>query len=256
MERTLFHSNTLAILSRKAKKKLGKMVFEATYKFYKNLGRHQCFPKASAAWLIHREILYGGMQKNVERKIVSPNDPRNEAELQHGGMRGGDRMLFHKYAAEYSRYLKQFEFNEKLVVAEIGILRGNGLAIWCDLFPNARVLGLDIDIGHFEKNKANLLSLGAFSLNSAEIHTYDQFKRGEEVLTKILKGDTIDICIDDGCHLDEAILCTIESAMPHMSKKFVYFVEDNSNVHEKIRARFPELNIVSRGLLTILHRGL
>ena len=64
-------------------------------------------------------------------------------------MRGGDRMLFNGYAKDYSRYLKSFDCDRRLIVAEFGILRGNGLAIWCDLFPNARVLGFDIDTSHF-----------------------------------------------------------------------------------------------------------
>ena len=38
-------------------------------------------------------------------------------------MRGGDRMLFNGYAKDYSRYLKSFDCDRRLIVAEFGILR-------------------------------------------------------------------------------------------------------------------------------------
>ena len=164
-------------------------------------------------------------------------------------------MLFHGYAKDYSKYLKPLDREERLVIAEVGILRGNGLAIWCDLFPNSRILGLDIDTSHFEENRQNLLDRGAFSSNNPEIHTYDQFIPGKETLSEILRGDKFDICIDDGCHLDEAILCTLESMMPHLSRRFLYFIEDNSNVHNAIKFQYPNLDVLHRGQMTIVSRN-
>ena len=173
-------------------------------------------------------------------------------------MRGGDRMLFHGYAKDYSKYLKPLDRDERLVIAEVGILRGNGLAIWCDLFPNSRILGFDIDTSHFEENRQNLLDRGAFSSNNPEIHTYDQFVPGETILSEILRGDKIDVCIDDGCHLDEAILshpsCTLKSVMPHLSDRFLYFIEDNSSVHRVIESQYPDLDVSHQRQMTIVSR--
>ena len=151
--------------------------------------------------------------------------------------------------------LKLFDFDKRLVLAEFGILRGNGLAIWCDLFPNARLLGFDIDTSHFEDNRQNLLDRGGFSSNSPEIYTYDQFVPSRDLLGEILKGDKIDICIDDGCHLDEAIICTMKSVMLHLNEKFVYFVEDNRKVHKEIELLYPNLSANSFEKLTIINRG-
>lgn len=240
--------------ARKFRKKLRKIQFGYRQRRYRNLAADHRFERASADWLIHREIVYGGIQKNIRRRKVSPADPRSDASIQSGGMRGGDRMLFHGYAAVYSEFLKPLDRSRRLTIAEIGILRGNGLAIWCDLFPNGRVLGFDIDTGHFEDNRQNLLDRGAFSANAPEIHTYDQFVQGEEILSEILQGDRIDVCIDDGCHLDEAIVCTMNSVMPHLSDDFVYFVEDNSTVHKTIGSLYPDLNVISKGQMTIITR--
>ena len=71
-------------------------------------------------------------------------------------MMGGDRMLHHGYGPTYARYLQPFVGARNLTVAEFGILNGTGLAIWCDLFTDARVIGLDIDLSHFEGNRSAL----------------------------------------------------------------------------------------------------
>ncbi|MXY40117.1 MAG: hypothetical protein F4Y62_09995 [Rhodospirillaceae bacterium] len=240
----------------KVRKELKKIEFNSQYRRFQDLGPDQEFPKFTADWLIHREILYGGIQKDIRVGETSPFDPRTEAEIESDRMRGGDRMLFHGYAEDYSGYLKSFNFDERLVVAEFGILRGNGLAIWCDLFPNARVLGFDIDTGHFEGNRQHLLDRGAFSSNSPEVYKFDQFVESTDYLGEILSGNTIDVCIDDGCHFDEAILCTMRSVMPYLRDRFVYFVEDNSEVHTTIRSSYPELNVYSRGPMTVIDRNL
>ena len=164
-------------------------------------------------------------------------------------------MLFHGYAKNYSEHLRKFDQGRRLVVAEFGILKGNGLAIWCDLFPNARVLGFDLDTSHFQDNKQSLLDRGAFSLNSPEIHTYDLFVPSRDLLGEVLQGDKIDICIDDGCHLDDAIICTMKSVIPHLNKRFVYFVEDNKKVCKKIESLYPSLSVIPCGQLTIINRG-
>ena len=167
-------------------------------------------------------------------------------------MQGGDRMLHHGYARKYSEHLARFNQEERLVIAEFGILRGIGLAIWCDLFPNSRILGLDIDLSHPNDNMSDLVKKGAFSRNKPELHRYDQFVYSEDLVGEILQGDTIDICIDDGCHFNEAIMCTMRSVMPHMSSAFLYFVEDNRSVFDEIEQEYPGFNLESAGNLVIM----
>ena len=234
------------------RKKLKKWKFEFLYNRYSKYGRDRQFRRLSTRWLIHKEIVYGGLQNNIPVGAVSAHDPRTPAELRTVRMQGGDRMLYHRYARKYSEFLKRFDCDRRLVIAEFGILRGTGLAIWCDLFPNSRVLGFDIDTAHFENNKADLLERGAFSANMPEIYEYDQYVASEDLLAEILKGDTIDFCIDDGCHTDEAILCTMQSVVPHLSRKFAYFIEDNRDVYRKVWLAYPELDVESHRQLTIV----
>ena len=116
-------------------------------------------------WLIEAEIRYGGKIFGVATKN-SPLDPTGSETLADGG----DRMLHHGYANHYARFLEPYVKNrgDRIVICEVGVLEGTGLAIWCDLFPNARCIGLDIDLSNIKGNMDNLRGLGAFGENSPE----------------------------------------------------------------------------------------
>lgn len=98
----------------------------------------------------------------------------------------------------------------------------------------------------------NLLSLGAFSINSPEIYEYDQYVYSSEYLGEILNGDKINICVDDGNHSEITILTTLASVLPHLNNKFVYFIEDNRLVHRKIKLMYENLTVHSNGQLTVI----
>lgn len=165
-------------------------------------------------------------------------------------------MLHHGYAPHYARHLNSFRqrFSSNFVIAEFGILRGSGLAIWCDLFPTARVIGFDIDLGHFEQNRPRLLERGAFSQNSPEVFEFDQYSDGSETISTALGQDRISVVIDDATHSDVAILRTFDSVLPFLSDNFLYFIEDNAGVHELLREKFPDFRIEAAGELTIVTR--
>ena len=197
----------------------------------------------SKEWLTEVEEKYGGVVQ-IENRATSLLDRYTDYVMQQGG----DRMsnLLNGYSDFYQSFLELFVVQryEKFTVCEVGILRGTGLAIWCDLFPNSRIIGLDLELSYFEENYRNLRKLGAFSQNSPEIYQFDQFNtENTENLENILKGDKVDICIDDGCHADEAILTTLKCMKPHLSNDFVYFVEDHKQVHTKIRSLYEHYHV-------------
>ena len=98
----------------------------------------------------------------------------------------------------------------------------------------------------------NLLKLSAFLDNSPELHRYDQLVDSTELLDEILNGNRIDIFIDDGAHFDDAIMTTLRSTLPHLSDQFVYFVEDNADVHRKSELEYPKFPLFVDGELTVI----
>ena len=225
------------------------------------LRRLRSLPRGSSDWLAETEIKYGGFV-SVTRNRVSPHDPRGHTTGGDPGslgipklrrMQGGDRMLEHGYAPKYSEYLAPYlNARRRLTLMEIGILRGTGLAIWSDLFPSARVIGLDIDLSHTRANIAVLKAQGAFAESDPELYEFDQYEPYNSHLDALLNGDRIDICVDDAAHSTEAILRTLECLVPHMNDPFVYFVEDNATVFDDLRIRYPDFTIERFGELTII----
>ena len=60
------------------------------------------------------------------------------------------------------------------------------MAIWCDIFKNATVYGLDIDINIFNKNKPNLDKLGAFKNKSPIINSLISLRITKHIYLKLL----------------------------------------------------------------------
>lgn len=207
----------------------------------------------TARWLAQREINYGGFVTNVKRDKVSDKDPRKKEEIVTGGMTGGDRMYNHLYASKYSKYLKQyFKGTKQIALAEVGILKGSGLAIWCDLFPEGRIMGFDIDLSHTKNNMEFLVSKGAFKQNKPELFEFDQYNDNIELLRPIVNGEKIDIVIDDGFHSETTILNTFKSFQPYLAENFVYIVEDNEEVVNVIKKIYPHYQYDYANRLTVI----
>lgn len=208
----------------------------------------------TAEWLVAAERHYGGYVDRVKRRKVSPNDPRKPEEIATGGMIGGDRMSaqHHGYAAKYAEYLlPAVRSGRHVVLVEVGILKGSGLATWSDLFPKGRIIGFDIDLSHTRANMENLKARGAFKNSNMELHEFDQLLDNRSMLRNILGRDKIDVLIDDGAHTEAAILATMRSVQPHLAEDFVYLIEDNETVASSIAAEFPDLTLDRCGELTV-----
>ncbi len=211
-------------------------------------------PAGSVDWLTAAEMKFGGHVANVERRAVSTLDPRTEIELRRGGMTGGDRMFHHGYAAIYAEHLAPFVARrlDRLTLMEAGILRGSGLAIWAELFPNADVIGPDIDLSHTQENLPALKARGAFAKHEPELHLFDQFLDGEARMKEILGSRRIDIFIDDGFHSVETIMNTFRAALPFLAERFVYFVEDNDDVAPLLASAYPDKKVTGSGEMTVI----
>ena len=198
------------------------------------------------------EQKYGGLVKGVIRTIKSPDEKKGYWTKHQGGDRMNSKC--HNYSKIYAKYLAD-KLESPINIAEVGILTGIGMAIWCDIFKNATVYGLDIDINIFNKNKPNLEKLGAFKNKSPIINSFDQFKDNKAYLSEITKLNTnkkFSIVIDDGCHLSSAILKCFESFLPHLDENFVYFIEDNRDVHKIIKKKYPNYNIFYSKQMTVI----
>ena len=208
--------------------------------------RERMIKVGSVQWLQQMEEKFGGYHNTVPRNKVSPLAPKTK--LNPAGMSGGDRMTRHGYATYYSKHL--IDRDNINTIVECGILKGTGLAIWSQLFPNADIIGLDIDISHAQNNLQFLKDKGAFQHKEPELYEYDQFADNKNNINQILKGRKIDLAIDDGHHSDISIINTLDTLMPHLNSNYVYFIEDNRTVQSKLQNK--KCSIYNYKKLTVL----
>ena len=224
---------------------------------YKKLKRSEEYSLGSKLWFSAIEKKYGGFIKNVKSNKVSDFVPRSELKVKTGGCTGGDRMYFSNFGKIYSKYLLNLikkNRNKKITLVEVGILKGNGLAMWSDIFPNAEIIGLDIDLAHTQNNIKNLKSLGAFKKSDPELYVFDQFIDGEDEIRKLLNHRKIDVIIDDGFHSDETILNTFHATKPFLSDNFTYFIEDSESAYKILQKLHCDFKFKKYGVLTVIYR--
>ena len=118
------------------------------------------------------------------------------------------------YLEIYHQHFQRFRGRE-VHVLEIGIYSGGSLEMWRDYFgPACQVYGVDIEEAcQIYEGKGTRIFIG------------DQGDRGfwQQFRAQVPR---VDILIDDGCHLPEQQIVTLEEMLPHLQPGGVYLCED------------------------------
>jgi predicted O-methyltransferase YrrM len=170
---------------------------------------------------------------------------RWEVERLGDGNGGGDKMAADRnnYAAAYATVLADLN---PTVVVELGVFQGVSMAMWCELFPEATVVGLDLDFERYSENLPNLRDRGAFRVNSPVLHEWDAY--GDDVeYVRDLGG--LDLFVDDGPHTKDAIENVVRMVGPLMNPGGVYVIEDYPAGDGILSTAFPDAHIIRAGRL-------
>jgi len=162
---------------------------------------------------------------------------------------GGDKMSAdrHGYAADYARLLSRWPAP---TIVEVGVFQGASLAIWCDLFPNGHVVGLDLDLSRYRDHLPFLQAAGAFARNvPTVVEPWDAYAPDVRALQAALQGRAIDVLIDDGPHTEQAVLSVFGAVEGLLSPSFTYIVEDMPDGAELLSGRIPSGTSGQSGLL-------
>lgn len=126
--------------------------------------------------------------------------------LKHGTDKSS---AFHDYVEDYERTFG----NEKIAaLLEIGVDRGNSLRTWCELFPSARVVGVDINPTCADvQTDATVVIADATTTDTAEaLRSYAPW----------------DVVIDDGSHQIGDVLASLALLLPLVRPGGWYAIED------------------------------
>ena len=205
----------------------------------------------SPGWLIRTEMVYSPKRDRYRASNSALSSSRRLVNS------GGDKMGFDRngYAPAYSEILDRWIGRSPLVV-ELGAFRGSGLALWCDLFPGGRVIGLDVSLKHFHQNTKNLLARGAFSSYVPQVLRFDAYEPDIRALEESLDGRLIDVFIDDGPHKDLPSCLVAERVRPLLAPEFTYVIEDVNTVYDCLHRIFASCNVeqFAEGLVVITER--
>jgi predicted O-methyltransferase YrrM len=185
--------------------------------------------------------------RRLERKF-SPNMvslPRVQSPLdktqQPANNRGADKMHSRgmNYANAYGELLRD---RDPKRFVELGVFTGVSLAMWCELYPNAEVIGLDVDLDRIAKT--DLVNRGAFQSNEPQVFEWDAF---DPKPLSVLED--VDVFIDDGPHVTEAVVMVAEFMRDRMAPGGLFIVEDMRNGADILRQVFPHGKLFKHGML-------
>jgi len=94
---------------------------------------------------------------------------------------------------------------------------GASLRVWRDYFPNAMIIGADIDRDILFKEKR----IKTFFIDQLNPKVISNF-------WKTISLSDFDLIIDDGLHTFEAGICLFKNSIKHLSNEGIYVIEDVS----------------------------
>lgn len=128
-----------------------------------------------------------------------------------------DKAYLHNFCNDYEKLLCK----DIKTLWEIGILDGASLRMWSEYYPNAKIIGYDIE------DKSSL----SFNDN-VSVKLLDQSNKSQ--LSELAKQTDIDIIVDDGSHIIQHQILTFEMLFNCLKSGGQYILEDlhtSTNVH-------------------------
>ena len=119
----------------------------------------------------------------------------------------------HNYCEKYEKYLP-FDRSASISILEIGVLGGASLKMWSEYFPNASILGVDIN------KDCNQYASGNISIEIGSQTDADFLKQVVE------KYGPFDLIIDDGSHMQSHVVFSFNCLFEHLKPQGIYVVED------------------------------
>jgi len=117
----------------------------------------------------------------------------------------------HSYTRWYSQILDSKRYDIQSVL-ELGVGNGASLKMWELYFPLAIIYGLDIN---------------DYQSTSERIITF-KFPQEDEEKLKEFTGKSLDLIIDDACHIPKSIMISLNVLFDFLSKEGYYVIEDVS----------------------------
>lgn len=135
---------------------------------------------------------------------------------------GTEKDTTHSYGPLYEEVLKEFEGRNHLAFLEIGVLGGSFLQVLHELFPEADIYGIDINLQNY-----------LYDTKNPRIHLYEMDATREETADYL--NVCFDLIIDDGSHLMVHQKQSLDVFAPYLKKNGKYITENIIQGNEQLR---------------------
>lgn len=122
----------------------------------------------------------------------------------------------HNYCEKYEKWLP-FDRLEPITLLEIGVLQGHSILTWREYFPNAKIVGIDInpDCKSVENPDQNIF----IEIGSQDDPVFLQ--------TVCKKHGQFDLILDDGSHINDHVIKSFQFLIDCVKSEGVYVIEDS-----------------------------
>ncbi len=138
----------------------------------------------------------------------------------------------HRYGDAYESIFMGGRHATSLVL-EVGVADGSSLLAWQEIFPNAKIVGMDVHVAE----KAIRAGI--------EFHKGDQ--RSQDDCLRVTQGRLFDVIVEDAMHTLDNTLLTLFWLWPSVKPGGLYIVEEWANIgncRTNIMALLPNAEIV------------
>ena len=183
-------------------------------------------------WLNAIEKRESAISKSLGRQAIDPK-PRTsildyqltnpENDLEALGNIHHPSKISHDYLRRYWRHFQEIRMSARKVV-EVGVQTARSIEMWEEFFPNAIILGIDIDP-----------ACADFSGGRKKVFIGDQMN--EAFLMEFINetGGNFDVVIDDGLHPTHSMFKTFSYLYPALQSHGIYVIEDIQANPEVVR---------------------
>jgi hypothetical protein len=196
---------------------------------------------SQAALAFRRGWQYG---KSLAPPDIPPDTPHPRTELEtyfDSHVTGRGVWKWQHYFPIYDRHFARFR-GQSAHILEIGVYSGGSLDMWREYFGDAaHIYGVDIEP-----------ACHVYEAPNTRIFIGDQ---GDKAFWKSFLEEvpSLDIVIDDGGHMPEQQIATLEALLPHMRPGGVYLCED---IHNRLNTFLSYIDGLSRNLHVMKGEGL
>lgn len=132
---------------------------------------------------------------------------------------GGDSDTCHNYTKTYHNLFKYKRETVKHVL-EIGVHAGSSLRMWKAYFPNANIVGLDINTDCLRHAENRIKVIMADQNNPVSLYAA-MGQLGET-------APLFDLIVDDGSHFRDHQITSMRALLPFLAQDGYYIIEDLS----------------------------